>query len=96
MAQLQDLANRGYTRETVGGHAGLADTSETLAVAPDAVRGYRVENIPESAYSSRGAWGNNTQASAELGRALLKLKEQAAIEEICTKAEQKPRGCNRR
>lgn len=96
MAQLRTLAEQGYTRATVGGHGGLTDTSETMAVAPQTVRRYRLEDIPESAFSARGAWGRNTEASAELGRAMLKIKEHAAVQEICDKAKAKPRGCRRR
>lgn len=96
MEQLRNLAEQGYTRATVGGHGGLADTSEAMAVAPDTVRRYRIEDIPENAFSARGAWGRNSQASAELGRAMLKIKEQAAVHEICEKAKPKPRGCRRR
>ena len=55
------LESRGYKPSEVGTHAGLADTSLTLAVAPDLVRKDRLKPGGE------GVAGDPSRASAELG-----------------------------
>jgi creatinine amidohydrolase len=55
------LESRGYKPSEVGTHAGLADTSLTLAVAPDLVRTDRLKPGGE------GVNGDPSRASAELG-----------------------------
>ena len=55
------LANKGFREEEVGTHAGLADTSLTLAVDPRLVRTDRL-------HSGDGANGDPRRSSAELGQ----------------------------
>ena len=58
------LAARGYRADEIGTHAGLADTSLTLAVAPALVRADRMV-APSSA--ADGVYGDPRRSSAELG-----------------------------
>lgn len=55
------LESRGYKASEVGTHAGLADTSLTLAIAPQLVRADRLKPGGE------GVNGDPSRASAELG-----------------------------
>lgn len=55
------LESRGYNANEIGTHAGLADTSLTLAVAPDLVRTDRLKPGGE------GVNGDPSRASAALG-----------------------------
>jgi creatinine amidohydrolase len=54
------LESRGYKDSEIGTHAGLADTSLTLALAPELVRKDRLK-------PGEGINGDPTRASAELG-----------------------------
>jgi creatinine amidohydrolase/Fe(II)-dependent formamide hydrolase-like protein len=58
------LAGRGFRVDEIGTHAGLADTSLTLAVAPALVRGDRMHAAPSAA---EGTYGDPRRSSAELG-----------------------------
>jgi len=58
------LSARGYRTEEIGTHAGLADTSLTLAVAPAVVRVDRMRTAPSGA---DGVYGDPRRSSAELG-----------------------------
>lgn len=62
----QALGQRGYTVEAIGAHAGLADTSLTLALDPRLVRTERLSAADTTAAGS-GVQGDPRQASAELG-----------------------------
>ena len=76
--QVQYLRAQGYGDGEIGGHAGLLDTAELLAVAPDEVRTELL--APKSWPEGRtGAAGDPTRASAALGRALLELKIVAGL-----------------
>lgn len=62
----QQLATRGFTAAEIGRHAGLPDTSLTLALAPDLVRGDLLRgNAPPP---TSGVNGDPRRASAELGQ----------------------------
>ena len=61
------LSERGYRKEELGLHAGLADTSLMLAVDPRMVRPGRLRPDSWPAGAS-GVLGDPTRASAELGR----------------------------
>lgn len=58
----QWLTGQGYTRAEIGTHAGLADTSLTLALAPALVR----TDLPRAA---AGVRGDPSRATAALGQA---------------------------
>jgi creatinine amidohydrolase len=60
------LTTRGHRPEPPGAHAGLADTSLTLALDPRLVRASPLEG--EAAGAGRGVDGDPRGASAELGR----------------------------
>ena len=59
------LTAKGYAKAEIGSHAGLADTSLTLAIAPSLVRG---EALVRKATGPDGVAGDPARASAELGR----------------------------
>jgi creatinine amidohydrolase/Fe(II)-dependent formamide hydrolase-like protein len=60
------LARRGFKESEIGTHAGLADTSLTLALAPDLVRVDRLRSVGRPDHAD-GVHGDPRQASAELG-----------------------------
>jgi len=60
------LLARGFTREEIGLHAGLADTALTLALAPELVRTDRIAG--PNMGPADGVQGKPARASAELGR----------------------------
>ena len=61
------LAAKGFGRDEIGPHAGLADTSLMLAIDPSAVRLEAVRREPRSA-AADGVAGDPRRASADLGR----------------------------
>jgi creatinine amidohydrolase len=61
----QALKSRGYSEQEIGTHAGLADTSLSLAIAPSLVRSDRLQSTPSAA---AGVYGDPRRASAELGQ----------------------------
>jgi len=60
------LRRRGFRDDEIGTHAGLADTSLTLAVAPSLVREDRFEAAASEA-EKNGVHGDPRRSSAELG-----------------------------
>jgi len=61
----QQLRSRGYTEAEIGTHAGLADTSLSLAIDPGLVRADKLASTPDAA---AGVHGDPRRASAELGQ----------------------------
>ena len=61
------LRSRGYSAAEIGTHAGLADTSLTLALAPGMVRTDRLASAAKLA-ASDGVYGDPRRASAEVGQ----------------------------
>ncbi|MDD9936322.1 MAG: creatininase family protein [Myxococcales bacterium] len=76
------LESQGESKETIGMHAGIRDTSELLAIHPEGVRAERARPgaLPEMA--NAGVDGDPTRANAERGRALLQMKVDAAVRQI--------------
>lgn len=66
-AYAQELKRRGYSDEEIGSHAGLADTSLTLALAPDLVRADRLASTSKPT-AAQGIYGDPRRATAELGQ----------------------------
>ena len=67
----------GYTRQMVGSHAGIMDTSQLLWVNPSAVRsGNRLLN---GGGPGSGVNGDPTKATAELGKRMIDSKVNAAV-----------------
>ena len=62
------LSARGYSEKEIGTHAGLADTSLLLAVAPQMVRLDELRNAPKPGPADGVYGGDPRRASAELGR----------------------------
>ncbi len=64
---VQTLKGRGYASGEIGTHAGLADTSLTLALEPQMVRAEQLAHAPKPS-SEQGVYGDPRRASAELGQ----------------------------
>jgi len=61
------LASKGFSREEIGTHAGVADTSLMLAVAPSLVRLEQLRSGPKLE-GRDGVYGDPRRSSAELGK----------------------------
>jgi len=66
------LRERGYSESEIGTHAGLADTSLTLALEPAMVRADRLA-LDGGRGASAGLYGNPSRASVALGAEGVKL-----------------------
>ena len=62
-----ELLKKGLTRDEIGTHAGLADTSLSLAVDPSLVRADALNQAAQAGQRG-GVYGDPRRASAELGR----------------------------
>jgi creatinine amidohydrolase len=69
------LTKRGFTADEIGTHAGVADTSLTLALAPGMVRSDRLGSAPKPT-AGDGVYGDPRRSSAEVG--------QLGVDEIVT------------
>jgi creatinine amidohydrolase len=78
--QIDWLKTQGFTEEQIGTHAGIRDTSELLALYPQGVRVKQLANNAQG--DSSGAHGDATKATAEIGKKMLELKQQATIRQI--------------
>lgn len=76
------LRGQGHPEASLGGHAGLADTAELMAVHPGGVDLGRLEGRSGAALERVGASGDPSRATAEIGRAILPIRINAAVEEI--------------
>lgn len=74
------LRAAGESEDAIGYHAGIRDTSELLAVAPDLVRRDRLADDGGGEWS--GVDGDPRRASAARGWRLLDLKVEAAVRQI--------------
>jgi creatinine amidohydrolase/Fe(II)-dependent formamide hydrolase-like protein len=72
------LVSQGETPETIGTHAGISDTSQLLAVAPQHIRKDKLAKGVEGS----GVTGDPTRASAERGEKGIELKVEAALAQI--------------
>lgn len=80
------LEAEGYDFSQIGEHAGIRDTSELLAVHPEGVRASPVMPRPGA---DEGYNGAPSLASAAIGEQMLKLKIEAALDEIARLSEGK-------
>jgi len=80
--QVEWLKAKGETEFSIGGHAGIRDTSELLAVNPDGVRPYMIRPRAGFHLGVTGASGDAAKASAEIGRKMIDLKVEAALRQI--------------
>jgi creatinine amidohydrolase/Fe(II)-dependent formamide hydrolase-like protein len=74
------IEEHGETEETIGGHAGISDTSQLLYVAPQHIRGDRL--APLGGGEGSGVSGDPTRASFERGRVGIEFKVEAALRQI--------------
>jgi creatinine amidohydrolase/Fe(II)-dependent formamide hydrolase-like protein len=74
------LESQGETPETIGQHAGIADTSQLMAVDPSMVRKEKL--APGGDWSLTGVSGNPARASVAYGRKGLDMKVDAAVAQI--------------
>lgn len=79
--QVDWLRERGFTDAQIGGHAGIRDTSELMAVHAEGVRD---DPLPRPAGAEPDANGDPSLASTEIGEAMLELKIEAALRQIAT------------
>lgn len=75
------LREQGETEASIGGHAGIEDTAELMAVHPPGVDLSRLPPRPE-VLSALGASGDPARASAARGEALLAIRIAAAVAQI--------------
>ncbi len=80
--QVEWLLAQGETEVTIGTHAGIRDTSELMAVYPAGIRRDQLARDGDAFGEPTGVIGDPTRASAERGRALLRLKIDAAVRQI--------------
>jgi creatinine amidohydrolase/Fe(II)-dependent formamide hydrolase-like protein len=66
-AYVEALKARGFTADEIGTHAGLADTSLSLAVDPALVRAGSLAREPKAG-AHEGVYGDPRRSSAELGQ----------------------------
>jgi creatinine amidohydrolase/Fe(II)-dependent formamide hydrolase-like protein len=81
-AQSDWLRRLGETEASIGFHAGIADTSELMAVHPAGVDLSLLAGRRGAALAPLGASGDPARASAERGQAILPLRVAAAVAEI--------------
>ncbi len=74
------LRSQGLTDGEIGQHAGVADTSQLMAVDPKLVRGDRL--APRATPAASGIRGDPAKASADYGRKGLEIKIDAAAAQI--------------
>jgi creatinine amidohydrolase/Fe(II)-dependent formamide hydrolase-like protein len=78
-AEIAFLKNQGESEESIGQHAGIADTSELMSIHP---QGVDLTRTPLFSTEPTGVSGNPSKSTLERGRALLNIKIFAAIRQI--------------
>ncbi|HUB95778.1 MAG TPA: creatininase family protein [Stellaceae bacterium] len=75
------LKSQGFSDAEIGQHAGLVDTAELMAVAPQDIR---ADLLAPKTWPSgpTGVEGDPTRATAAIGRTLIELKIAAAVAQI--------------
>ena len=74
------LKRQGETPRDIGTHAGIADTSQLMAVAPNLIRTDKL--APGGEPKVTGVSGNPRRASIAYGRKGLEMKIEAAVAQI--------------
>ena len=74
------LRRQGETPRDIGTHAGISDTSQLMAVAPNLIRTDKL--VLEGYLGRTGVSGNPARASAAYGRKGLDMKIEAAVAQI--------------
>ncbi|MBT8099445.1 MAG: creatininase family protein [Gammaproteobacteria bacterium] len=76
--QFDWLKSQGYSDEQIGWHAGMRDSSELLYVAPTTVR----SDVVRMSVQRPGVSGAYWRASENIGRKMIELKVNAAVNQI--------------
>ncbi len=74
------LVEQGEEPDSIGGHAGISDTSILLYVEPRHIRQDKL--APEGGFEGSGVSGNPTRASAEYGEVGMRMRVDAAVRQI--------------
>lgn len=74
------LMEQGHTREEVGSHAGMTDTSLLMSINPEHIR--MDARAPGGGYEGSGVSGDPTKASVEYGEKGMELRVAAAVAQI--------------
>ncbi len=74
------LKSQGETEQSIGNHAGISDTSQLLAVAPQHIRKGKLAK--GGGFEGSGVSGDPTKASAEYGKKGIELKVETAVARI--------------
>ena len=80
--QSEWLLAEGYTAAEIGEHAGIRDTSEAWAVAPDLIREGLRDVDGGSRLADSGVGGDPTLASPAIGEVMLELKIETAVAQL--------------
>lgn len=76
------LVEQGEVPDSIGGHAGISDTSILLYVEPRHIRQDKL--APGGGFEGSGVSGNPTRASAEYGEVGMRMRVDAAVRQIRT------------
>ncbi|HET6264700.1 MAG TPA: creatininase family protein [Usitatibacter sp.] len=74
------LQGQGESLDDIGGHAGITDTSQLMAIDRKLVRADKL--APGGDFNATGVWGNPKRATVAYGRKGLDLKVDAAVAQI--------------
>ena len=80
--QVAYLLAQGFSAVQIGGHAGIRDSSELLAVHPEGIRKSLLKDHSSLIFSEVGADGDASKANIVTGRLLLALKINAAVKQL--------------
>jgi creatinine amidohydrolase len=73
------LESQGHTREEIGSHAGITDTSQLWAVNPEGIRKEKL--VRGQRGDGTGVTGDATKAKVEYGRKGIEMKVEAALKQ---------------
>lgn len=85
--QVDYLLDKGYSKEQIGTHAGIRDTSELMFISGDNVR---MHNNYFAGTRKVGLNGDYTQASKSIGADMIALKIEAGVAQIKSILDQPP------
>ncbi|MDF1665937.1 MAG: creatininase family protein, partial [Planctomycetota bacterium] len=80
--QKEWLQSKGESEGSIGGHAGIRDTSELMIVYPGGLRPDQLELHGGSEFNQSGVHGDPRRASKQRGQKLLQMKIYAACRQI--------------
>ncbi len=74
------LAEQGFSREDIGSHAGITDTSQLWFVDPDQIR--PEARVKDGGFEGSGVRGDPTLASPELGEQGMRFKVETTVRKL--------------